>query len=129
MLKIVTATAALVLFSTSAFAEFKGLGCQGTEPFWSLDVNVEKSTMRYSAPENLKGTVYKMAKPASAIGMGDLMVMVFKGSKSDVSATVLSADIAGKCSDGMSEYEYSYHVVYRKGAQVLYGCCEPKAQD
>jgi uncharacterized membrane protein len=129
MFKIVIATAALVMFSTSAFAEFKGLVCFGTEPFWDIDINVTQGTLKYKAPENLKGTVYKMAKPVSAIGMGELTVMVFKGSRSDVSATVLSDQIAGKCSDGMSENEYTFHVVYRKGSEVKYGCCEPKAQD
>lgn len=130
MLKNAILSAAVVLSSASAFAEFKGLGCLGTEPFWSLDVDVVKSKMTYTSPDNLKGSAYKMSQPSQAVGLQENMVMVFKAAKKDVSATVISSDLAGKkCSDGMSENEYSFHVVYRNGANVVYGCCEPKAQD
>ncbi len=117
-----------LLISTTAFAEFKGLVCLGTEPFWSLKIDALKGRMGFSAP-GAKAATYAVTKPLNAHGVQEMMVMVFKGLKSDVSATVISSSLAGKCTDGMSDAEYSYHVVYTNRKAVQYGCCELMAQD
>lgn len=127
MLKNVIAVALLLLLSNSAFAELKGLNCLGTEPFWGLEVDVVKNQLAFKTEADEKPQYKKIKKPLQAYGVGENMVMVFKSLKQDISATVISSNIAGKaCSDGMSDTDYPYHVVYRNADMVVYGCCEPK---
>ena len=119
-----------LLFSTASFAAIKGYVCSGTEPFFSLDINATTGKMIYTSPENEKGASYSVTKPLQARGIAEGNVVVFKVKKSYVSAILLSSTVAGKtCSDGMSDNEYSYHLVYTNRQTVMYGCCEPKAQD
>ena len=119
-----------LLLSSASFAAIKGYVCTGTEPFFSLNINATTGKMIYTSPENEKGSSYSVTNPLQARGVAEGNIVVFKGKKSDVSATLLSSTVAGKaCSDGMSDNEYSYHLVYTNRQTVMYGCCEPKAQD
>lgn len=118
-----------LLISIVSFAEVKGLACGGTEPFWSLDIDATNGKMHFSSPENMKGSTFAVTPPLKARGIQDTLIMVFKGIKSDVSATAISSAIAGKCNDGMSDTEYSYHVIYTNRKVVRYGCCDLKAQE
>jgi uncharacterized membrane protein len=117
------------MVSAGAHAEIKGLVCTGTEPFFSVNIDVQSKKLTYSAPENVKGTIFSVTDPLQAQGLQKAKVMVFKDQRSDMTATVISDSIAGACSDGMSENQYAYHLVFTKGNSVKYGCCEPKAQD
>ena len=129
MLRLVFVLSGLFL-SSASFAAIKGYVCTGTEPFFSLDINATSGKLHYTSPENEKGILYSVTSPLQARGIQEGNVVVFKGKKSDISATLLSSTIAGKtCSDGMSDNEYSYHLVYTTHQTVMYGCCEPKAQD
>jgi uncharacterized membrane protein len=110
-----------------AHADFKGFVCVGTEPFFSVDIDVNSGKLNYTAPEVLNGMDYKISKPMNAVGLNELTVVVFKGK--GVNATVLSNDVGARCTDGMSDNEYSYHLVLTRGDIVNYGCCELKAQD
>jgi len=127
MLQITKVTLAGLIFASTAHAELKGYVCMGTEPFYSVDIDVKKGELTYVAPEVIDGESYKISGPKHAAGMSEDSVAVFQGQ--NVSATILSASISGACSDGMSDNSYDYHLVLTKGDRVLYGCCELKAQD
>lgn len=124
-MKQILLAAALVLgFSQVASANVNDLFCVGTEPFFALDISVANGMMKETSPEDLKGTMYKIDGPINAQGLQDSVVMVFKGHYSDITLNVISEHVAGKCSDGMSDEEYSYHLVYVNGQNVKYGCCK-----
>jgi len=108
--------------SLGAQAESKTLNCIGTEPFFSVEINVEEAKMTYTDPVE-HGHAHSIVGPLQAAGVQDDVVMVFKCKSMDVSATLLSEKLAGKCSDRMSEAEHTYHLIYRDGQLVKYGCC------
>jgi uncharacterized membrane protein len=120
---------ALLAGSANVHAEVKGLSCFGTEPFYTLDIDVAAKKLTYRNPATEQDEVHLVFPPLHADGLPETGVMVFKGRRTDVNVTVISDSLAGKCTDGMSEGEYAYHVVYTNGHVVKYGCCEPKAQD
>jgi uncharacterized membrane protein len=120
-MKTLFLTAALLVLTQTAHAEIKGYGCVGTEPFFTVEVRGQN--LRYSAPaDEFKAQV---SKRKDAMGMSEGYVSVYQNKKLNISVTVLE----GKCTDGMSDTEYSKHLVFVKGESVLYGCCEPLAQD
>lgn len=124
-MKILILAASALLASNAAHAsEAQNFVCGGTEPFYSLTISGSKGLMTYSGPENLKGTSYAIKAPIHAAGLVSGTVSVIQGKKSPVSATLISNVMAGNCSDGMSDHEYAYHLVYKNGDEVLYGCCD-----
>ncbi len=112
---------ATLLTSMSSFAGLNGYECVGTEPFFSLSIKGKNLSLN----DTVKTTKATVDAPLNAIGMSPGNVTVYKNKKADINVTIVSGD----CSDGMSDNTYAYHMVYTKGATVLYGCCEPKAQD
>lgn len=92
-LQILTALA-LVTISTSAWATT--YRCVGTEPFFNVEINPSKERLRYTTPTNLKGTNYAITKSLQAEGMQPGNVFMFKGTKSNVSATLTHSNIAGR---------------------------------
>ncbi len=96
-----TLTAALLAFAQTANAEIKGYSCLGTEPFFSVTVSGQNLT--YEAPgEEFKA---KVSKRKDAMGVSEGYVSVYQNQKLNISVTVLE----GKCTDGMSDNEYSKH--------------------
>ncbi len=129
MIKKAVLVFALTALSTSAFAEIKQLSCVGTEPFWNVQIDVEKSEMTYVDPVVAKAITYKLEAPQQAHGMQDDNVIVY--TSDSLTTTVLSSNIAGStCTDGMSDENYEFHAVVRsKGGPfegVFYGCCYRK---
>ena len=101
--------------------------CGGTEPFWSLTIDGKKLT--YKDPvldvDNKKGETFTTAGAEGAQGIGNNHAVVYRTTNNKVVVTMLSAQMAnGKCSDGMSEKEYGYHMFLIKGKNVYAGCCD-----
>lgn len=116
------ATLALITISNSAWAS--NYRCVGTEPFFNIVIDPSSKKLRYSTPTNVDGTVYAITKSLQADGLQTGNVFMFKGTKSNVSATLTHSNIAGNaCSDGMSDTAYTYHLVFNRNLSVQYGCC------
>lgn len=98
--------------------------CLGTEPFFNVDINTTTDRLRYRTPTNQTGTLYRITNPLQAAGIQTGNVFMFKGTRSDISATLMHRNIAGRsCSDGASDTVYTYHLVFNRGTAVRYGCC------
>jgi uncharacterized membrane protein len=88
----------------------------GTEPFWSVEVI--DGGLRYSTPENLKGTDLsaRLALEGSArIWTGTLEGAAFK----------LRIE-PGTCSDGMSDTVYQWQAALTIGDAALQGCARAR---
>lgn len=98
--------------------------CVGTEPFFNVDINTTTHRLRYRTPTNLSGTLYAITNPLQAEGIQTGNVFMLKGTRSNISATLMHRNIAGRaCSDGMSDTAYTYHLVFNRSFNVRYGCC------
>jgi uncharacterized membrane protein len=94
-----------------AATRFKALG---TEPFWSIEVG--SGLLRYSSPENLKGTGF--AAIEAPLGKG----WRFAGTLE--SKPVVLVIEPGECSDGMSDTVYAYTARFSWGTQTERGCAK-----
>lgn len=124
--KPITAAAFLLLAGCSQGADpapgdvpqFDGIGenetitALGNEPFWSA--KVAGSTMTYSTPENIEGTIIEVSRFAGNGGLG------FSGTLDGV--PLLMAVTPGECSDNMSDRTYPYTVTLTIGETQLNGC-------
>lgn len=119
MKKLIVLTLAFV--SMNSFAGLNGYECLGTEPFFSLSIKGKNITLN----DTVKVSKMTVDAPLNAVGMSEGYVTVYKNKKADINLTI----VTGECSDGMSDNTYGHHMVFTKGATVLYGCCEAKAQD
>lgn len=75
----------------------------GTEPFWGIEIM--KDSVRFTSPETEKNFTLSYGKPNRAM---DANVISYEA-KSD-SIHLKFTIQQGKCSDGMSDNEYNYHV-------------------
>lgn len=88
----------------------------GNEPFWS--VFVESGRLRYTTPENIKGTDFPAKR--SVEGEAQVWTGTFEGSP-------FTLRIApGTCSDGMSDTVYAYTAMVAFAGQTLQGCAKLK---
>lgn len=107
---------ALTIALSSSAAMAANYSCGGTEPFWGLKMVGNKFI--FADPELERPTVSTIDSKRSAAGVGPEYVFVVKSGKA--TATV----VTGTCSDGMSDTEYTHHIVIDRGNErVLYGCC------
>ncbi len=88
----------------------------GTEPFWSLDVMPGK--LRYSSPENLKGTAFSSSETK------DGAAVRYTGTLEGKAVTLTIEP--GTCSDGMSDTVYPYKATFVWGDQTQQGCARQK---
>jgi uncharacterized membrane protein len=88
----------------------------GTEPFWSLDVTPGK--LRYSSPENLKGTTISSSETKDGASVRYTGTLEGK-------AVALTIE-PGTCSDGMSDTVYPYKASFTWGDQTQQGCARAK---
>lgn len=84
----------------------------GTEPFWRAEIT--GSTMTYSTPENIDGTMIEVTRFAGNGGLG------FSGRLGG--AVLQMAVTPGKCSDQMSDRTYPFTVTLTIGETQLNGC-------
>ncbi|MBC8644651.1 hypothetical protein H9W95_13110 [Flavobacterium lindanitolerans] len=75
----------------------------GTEPFWGIEIM--KDSVRFTSPETENNFTLLYGKPNRAM---DANVISYEA-KSD-SIHLKFTIQQGKCSDGMSDNEYNYHV-------------------
>lgn len=109
--------------SVSAFAV--NFDCQGTEPFWSLETT--NAVVRYSAPiysaagnDQILNESYTITARAAARGMTE------EGAVLISTRNTFAAIMGGACNDGMSDESYSHSVIFKRGNEVLAGCCNIK---
>jgi uncharacterized membrane protein len=108
--------ASLTLAPAYAFADLK---CGGTEPFWSLDIGAKKAVYKGIEGDKIE---FEVASKQDATGLKPGIVQVFtlKGKGPQSSAVVQRQ----RCSDDMSDIEYSYEVTLTLPKEVFHGCCE-----
>lgn len=99
----------------------KPLGCGGTEPFWSLDINNQTAQFDIMGGEP---RVFTPVWEDTPEGMQAISYAVkMQGSNEDITAVVKRA----QCSDGMSEkiYGFSVDLIMSGGYGSHYysGCC------
>lgn len=104
----------ITFFSLSAFSA-TDYACVGTEPFWSLNLIKDKVILNdYSKKVN---HTLDVTSRTSATGTSNDYAFVVTTKYSTLTF------LQGSCNDGMSDIEYSHHVIYKNGSNVLYGCC------
>lgn len=92
----------------------------GNEPFWSIDIEPDKSSgesdysMQYSTPENIDGTAIAATRFAGNNGIG--FSGELRGEPIQITLT------PGKCDDTMSDRSYPYTATALVEGEVLYGC-------
>lgn len=94
----------------------KVLQALGTEPFWSLEVR--PGVLRYTSPENLKGTEFSASETASGT------TRHFAGTL-DGKPVVLTIE-PGTCSDGMSDTVYPFRSSFTWGDKTERGCARER---
>lgn len=105
----------LAAFATNSFAA-SNWQCVGTEPFWGATILDTKIV--FASPELERPDSSSIVSRQTAAGVGPDFAFVIK--TKNLSATVVS----GACTDGMSDTEYTHHIVIDRGnTRVLYGCC------
>jgi uncharacterized membrane protein len=88
--------------------------CSGTEPFWSVRVGDKHFEWELMGEKSL----LKNPKPAAGmLGAGLQYGRVYRAK----GATLYM--VASKCSDGMSDTEYSYIALVDRKEGVYQGCC------
>ncbi len=84
----------------------------GTEPFWA--VFVEPGRLRYTTPENIKGTEFPARRTIE--GEAQVWTGTFEGSP-------FTLRIApGTCSDGMSDTVYAWTAMVAFAGETRQGC-------
>lgn len=96
----------------SGIAEDEVLRFTGTEPFWGGEVS--GSTLTYSTPENIDGTVIEVERFAGRGGIA--FSGVLDGATFEMTVTPL------ECSDGMSDRTYPFTVALEIGEETRNGC-------
>lgn len=115
-MKKVIALLALTL-SMTAMAD-TSLSCFGTEPFWSLKIEENKTVFTDFSTDTTEEKTEEVISNTPAAGTADGYAFVVK--TENATANV----VLGECNDGMSDNVYSHHILYTTGSQVLYGCCK-----
>lgn len=100
-------------------ADLKGetFSCAGTEPFWG--VTLGPSGGEYSDPES-RTTLTTDAVQASTARLFPLLYRLTDANGRKFTATVSQKNW---CSDGMSDYDYSFEVLLANDAEFQQGCC------
>ena len=102
------------------------LACVGTEPFWRLELTVERE--RYRPLEGAEAAYAGWLAPA----VNRLTTFVWRGGpagEEDGGELVAVVDETYACSDGMSDVVYRYEVVVSlPDGTALAGCCRAAAE-
>ncbi len=106
--------ALLGMLTSTSFAA-QTIQCSGTEPFWGLKVT--ESQMRFSNPVIDGEQVLTIVSRAQAAGYTEDVAFVIKSRYARLTA------IAGTCSDGMSDFEYSHHALFETDEGITFGGC------
>ncbi len=105
----------------------RGFACSGTEPFYSLDIAGGKAVLKEAADEENQTKTYDVQGPIDAHGTASNNSFAFRSNDGKVVISIMSSRFVGaKCTDGMSDKEYRYHMMYVSDSGVLTGCCSIK---
>jgi uncharacterized membrane protein len=118
---------ALCLSALSAQAA--DLVCQGTKPFWRLEIT--KTEMSFEDGNKVSGYSdfeLKSVKPRTAAGAPPDAVRIYEtktGGKHAIQATVIvQKREETKCHDNLSDPVYPYDVILITPRAVFVGCCK-----
>lgn len=95
----------------------------GNEPFWGMEILAEtdgEHTARYSTPDNIEGTAFKVVRFAGNNGVG------FSGELDGDAVQI--AITPGDCGDGMSDRTYPFAATVALGDATLFGCAYTDSQ-
>jgi uncharacterized membrane protein len=94
--------------------ELMNFRCMGTEPFWSIVIR--DGSIQFLTPDNPDGEQWKFTPPVVSAEKWVYTTMDAKNRNVTITIT------KGKCSDGMSETEFSYRSAVKLGTINLNGC-------
>lgn len=97
--------------------------CHGTEPFYSLEISGGRAVLKedVSGPDSRS---FDVTGPTDASGLTSGNAFAFRSTDGKAVISILSSRFAGaKCTDGMSDSEYRYHMMFVSENSVLAGCC------
>jgi len=119
---------AMMLAGASAHAAAKTpvFYCSGTEPFWNLKVHPKG--IKFETPYD-QSVRYLEAEPQGFANVGTDYTKIYHTRSADSTATIIIRNADGKCSDGMSDKDYGYEVMFMdsKLGDML-GCCDLKME-
>lgn len=105
------------------------LFCYGTEPFWSLNIDIARARWSEAAGEELHFTILYPAPGRGHPGKSGFAAATLAGTEMPVQPIVGFTGVltAQSCSDGMSDAAYGISLdilMQRDGTAALYsGCC------
>jgi len=118
---------AAFLISASALLPSKGMeeaySCSGTEPFWSMQIENSAATLTDHADMSLQYSPLTVMQSTN-----DGRVKTLRYNSNDTPDVVMTLEQTDNCSDGMSDKNYAYRLIYsgpfydQKNA-ALAGCC------
>ncbi|MDX2308322.1 MAG: hypothetical protein NW216_08805 [Hyphomicrobium sp.] len=91
--------------------------CSGTEPFWGVTLSSKGG--KYTDPESETVLTTKAVQPAAA-RLFPLLYQLTDGAGKSYRATVSRQTW---CTDGMSDYEYAFEVLFNSIETFHQGCC------
>ncbi|HEX8516924.1 MAG TPA: hypothetical protein VF868_12045 [Bacteroidia bacterium] len=97
--------------------------CKGNEPFWQVQVSKAKNTIIHYDPMNQKTIAFRYVEPEEKEGALIYNTESFDDPKSKILISISKE----KCSDGMSDIEYSYSskIIFNnenfKGCAIKFG--------
>lgn len=118
-----SATPTIVPLSTPSITPkptFEEFRVSGTEPFWGITIS--RRGIVYSTPD-AKPKTFPYVAPIAAQGRPLDLLRVYRLQGQPNQMLVIKK---GRCSDGMSDRQYSYSATLILGNTVLEGCAEKK---
>ncbi len=116
--------AGLIIFAAApSFAQEMTFKCFGTEPFWNAQIADGVVILAATGEKGEKLVITQRSFPA---GTSPTFGQVIKAKGTTGEESIFTIRYDPKCSDGMSETEYSQEVWFLKGTQLVVGCCNPK---
>lgn len=113
----------LFVSSPALGAAIPSFQCAGTEPFYSVAISGVSMDFEGFGLQDRK---FPVSQVRVAAGMADHTVYSYSSESTGAVATLLSSSVSSVCSDGMSDIEYAYHLVFVTKDATYYGCCNPK---
>ena len=123
-MRTVLAAAILAALTTSTASAQQGgsLRCVGVEPFWGITITAK--AMWYTDRDEKRFDLV-LVKPRNAVGrMPDVLrVYQTRRVKDGAAVTLVVKRNYQKCTDNMSDNEFSYDAIYVTPEGVFDGCC------
>lgn len=92
------------------------LACSGTEPFWALELTPKKIVLTSPDAKPVKMRATKPFTPSNRVG-----TWIWQTVANGKAAQLVLTEQA--CSDGMSDRQYRFKLLYIRGTSAMDGCC------